>query len=104
MAAFKEAEREVHAQVHVETREEIRKSRKAEFEEFIKEGEARVRLVQEKIGLLCGLSAKLPDWQAEILAKADEMEERWANFGNEPQDQDLVDLLEYYNSVAEVES
>ncbi len=104
MAAFKEAEREVHAQVHVETREEINKSRKAEFDEFVKEGEARVRLVQEKIGLLRQLSSKLPDWQAEILSKADEMDERWANFGNEPTEADLAELLEYYNSVAEVES
>jgi len=103
MAAFKDAEREVHKEVHKETREEIHKSRKAEFEEFVKEGEVKVRRIDEKIRLLRELAAKLPDWQGEISAKTNEMEERWVNFGNEPQEQDLIELLEYYNSVGEVE-
>ncbi len=102
MAALKEAEREVHKDVHKETREEIYKSRKTEFEEFVKEGEARVRRTDAQIVLLRELSAKLPDWQKEILEKIGEMEVRWINPGNEPAEQDLAELLEYYNSVGEV--
>ncbi len=104
MALFKEAEHEVHRIVHQETWEEIHKSRKMEFDEFVKEGEEKVRRIDAQIGSLRELSAKLPNWQVEIMGKVDEMEERWVNFGNEPAEQDLAELLEYYNSVAEVEA
>lgn len=101
---FKKAESEMHKEVAKETREEIKGSKKAEFLEFVKEGEEKLRKVEEKIKLLREMAAKSPEFGNEILEKVDELEERWANSGNEPQEQDVVELLEYYNSVMEVES
>lgn len=103
LTAFREAEAEVHREVHKETREEIHKSRKTEFEEFMREGEKEVRGVEEKIVVLREMAGKSADFGGEILEKIGELEERWANFGNEPQEQDLAELLEYYNSVIGIE-
>lgn len=104
LAAFREAEAEMHKVVAKETREEIKGSKKAEFWEYVKEGEKKLRKVEEKIGLLREMAGKSPEFGNEILEKIDELEERWANSGNEPQEQDVAELLEYYNSVMEVES
>jgi len=99
MAVFKESEAEVHKTVHKETREEIVGSRKVEFENFKKEGEERLRKIEEKIGLLKKMASESPEWGSEILDKVSELEERWASLGNEPQEIDVAELLEYYGSV-----
>ncbi|MFA5133524.1 MAG: hypothetical protein WC459_01845 [Patescibacteria group bacterium] len=103
MAAFKEAEAEVHKIVHKETREEIGGSRKDEFENFKKEGEERLRKIEEKIGLLRKMADEFPEWRTEILDKINELEERWVDPGSEPQEIDLTELLEYYGSVLTTE-
>lgn len=99
MAVFREAEAEVHKQVHRETREHIAGARKAEFDGCKKEGEEKMRATEEKIGLLRKMADESPEWREEILDKVGELEERWANPGNEPQTIDAEELLEYYGSI-----
>jgi len=100
LAALKEAEREVHEDVHKETKAEIRGKRKAEFESYVKDGAEKLNKVEEKIAILRRLGDRSPEWRTEIIGKISELEERWASYNNEPTEQDVAELLEYYDSVA----
>lgn len=103
LEVFREAEREMHKVVAEETRTEIKGAKKAEFDNYIKEGEEKLQKVEEKMAVLRHMAAESPEWGNEILDKISELEERWINFGNEPQVIDVDELLEYYSSVINVE-
>ena len=56
--------------------------------------------MEEKIAILRRLGDRSPEWRTEIIGKISELEERWASYNNEPTEQDVAELLEYYDSVA----
>lgn len=99
---FKEAEADAHKEVHEETKAEIVGRRKKEFEAFIKEGGEKLKKVEDKIALLQKFGDQSPEWRTEIVEKINQMEERWASYGNEPAEQDAAELLEYYGSVENI--
>ncbi|MBU1180238.1 hypothetical protein KJ885_04805 [Patescibacteria group bacterium] len=96
---FKKAEAEVHKTVHCEVRDRIEKVDKEKFNEYVEEGKKKVEEIEEKIGNLRRMAGELPEYASEINQKIKEMEERWVNYSNEPQAEDLNELLEYYNSI-----
>lgn len=100
---FKKAERKMHEEVAEETRAEISGSRKAEFDDYAKTGEEAVKKIDKKIAALRRLAQDSPEWSAEIFGKIAELEDRWANFGNEPQETDVNELLDYFGSVVNIE-
>ncbi|PIR66539.1 MAG: hypothetical protein COU51_03300 [Parcubacteria group bacterium CG10_big_fil_rev_8_21_14_0_10_36_14] len=101
--AFQNAEREVHKEVHREVAERIAGQDKEKFGEYVEEGKKKVLLIEEKIANLRQMAGELPEHSSEINQKIMELEERWVNYSNEPQIQDLDELLEFYGAVATAE-
>lgn len=101
--AFQDAEREVHREVHREVAERIAGQDREKFHEYAEEGKEKIRKVEDKLANLRQMTAELPEYASEINQKIMEMEERWVNYGNEPKEQDLDELLDYYGAVATAE-
>lgn len=98
---FMNAEREVHKEVHREVRERIEGIDREKFNEYVNEGKDKVERVDSGIDGLRQLAGRAPDYSEEIFEKINKLEERWANYKNEPQQEEIIELLEYYNSIIE---
>lgn len=100
---FKKAEAKMHEEVAEETCAEIVGARKAEFDEYVKTGEDIVKKVEEKITALRNMASDAPEWSVEIFGKIAELDGRWLNIGNEPSEQDVNELLDYFGSVVNIQ-
>lgn len=96
---FEKAERNVHEEVHEEVQKRIEGQDKEKFEEFVKQGKEKVEEINEKIRALREMGGEMPEYSEEIDEKIIELEDRWVSYDNEPQSEDLNELLEYYNSL-----
>jgi len=96
---FRNAEADVHKEVHRDVVKRIDGIDKEKFDEYVEEGKKKVVTINEKTSLLHQTATEAPEWSGQIFEKIKEMEERWVNYENEPQTEDLDELLEYYNSV-----
>lgn len=96
---FMDAEREVHKEVHREVQERIEGQDKEKFGQYVEEGKTKVDRVDAGISNLRQIAGEAPEYSEEIFEKIEEINARWVNYKNEPQEEDLNELLSYYSSV-----